>query len=222
MRDPSGIAEPVTSSVSECRPSGSGSILIAVTWAYARCALLMLPCLSCAYPRGPWRSRAVAGPSLGPWALPQPRSRGPSARHRTRVRPAVADGQHQDLLFTSWRKAAGRGARALLAAAVAVHLRPRRPAPLLHSWLQGVGAALAAPVRAVQIGSSWTKVLGCRHNLRASRGAADRWRSPLTAGIAVTVNASRGNGGTLRLTSRRYRVDGSKAISKTFPRKRLP
>jgi hypothetical protein len=32
--------EPRTSSVSGCRCSGSGSILAAMTWAYARCALL--------------------------------------------------------------------------------------------------------------------------------------------------------------------------------------
>jgi hypothetical protein len=62
-----GAPSPVNSSVSGCRCSGSGTGLTALTWAYARCALLGLPYMSCVYPCGPWRSRAVVGPSLGPW-----------------------------------------------------------------------------------------------------------------------------------------------------------
>jgi hypothetical protein len=38
--------EPVTSSVSECRFSGSGRGFAAVTWAYASCARVGLPCMS--------------------------------------------------------------------------------------------------------------------------------------------------------------------------------
>ncbi len=56
--------EPQTSSVSGCRRSRPSSSLAAVTWANACCALFGLPSVSCAYPRGPQRSRDVVGPSL--------------------------------------------------------------------------------------------------------------------------------------------------------------
>ncbi len=62
---------PKTSSASECRFSGSGSGFAAVTWVYASCACVGLPCMSRVYPRGSWRSRAVVGPSLGSWTLPR-------------------------------------------------------------------------------------------------------------------------------------------------------
>ena len=52
--------------MSECRCPGSNSGLAAVTWAYARaCSSGYLP-VSCTYPRGHQRSRAVVGPSLVP------------------------------------------------------------------------------------------------------------------------------------------------------------
>jgi hypothetical protein len=57
--------EPVTSSVSECRPSSLSSEIGVVTWAYPRRALFGLPSVSCAYLYDPQRSRAVVGPSLG-------------------------------------------------------------------------------------------------------------------------------------------------------------
>jgi hypothetical protein len=41
--------EPVTSSVSECRPSSLSSGIGAVTWAYAHHVLFALPSVSCAY-----------------------------------------------------------------------------------------------------------------------------------------------------------------------------
>jgi hypothetical protein len=43
--------EPVTSSVSGCRHSALDSGLAAVTWAYASCALLRLPCNVLRLPR---------------------------------------------------------------------------------------------------------------------------------------------------------------------------
>jgi len=91
-----GIAVPTIASVSGCRRSGSGIGFGAVTWAYASCALLGLPCMSCIYPRGPWRSRAVVGLALGPWILLRLHSCGPSA-YRTRVRAtAAADGRYSE------------------------------------------------------------------------------------------------------------------------------
>jgi hypothetical protein len=54
-----------TASLSGCRRSGSDSSITAVSWAYAltqRCSYLGM---SCAYTRGPLRSRAVVGPTLG-------------------------------------------------------------------------------------------------------------------------------------------------------------
>jgi hypothetical protein len=51
----------------------------------------------CIYLRGPWRSRAVVGLSLGPWILPRLHSRGPGAYRRTRVRAtAAADGRYSE------------------------------------------------------------------------------------------------------------------------------
>jgi hypothetical protein len=61
---PSGIAEPVTSSVSECRLSKSASILALVTWACARCALVGDLPVSYIYTGDPRRSRAAVGSSL--------------------------------------------------------------------------------------------------------------------------------------------------------------
>ena len=54
-----------SATVSGCRLSGSGSILAAVTWAYACCAFLGCLAVSCIYTCCPWRSRAVVGPALG-------------------------------------------------------------------------------------------------------------------------------------------------------------
>jgi hypothetical protein len=80
---------PPTSTVSECRPSGPGSILAVVTWAYARYVLLGHLEVSCIYTCGPRRSRAVVGPSLGPWT-PRLRGLGPGAHRRISVQATAA------------------------------------------------------------------------------------------------------------------------------------
>jgi hypothetical protein len=60
--------EPGTSSLSGCRRSGSDNGFTVVSWAYGRTARFSCLAVSCAYTRGPWRSRAVVGPALGPGA----------------------------------------------------------------------------------------------------------------------------------------------------------
>ena len=44
------------------------AIFAVVSWAYGRTARFSYLAVSCAYTRGPWRSRAVVGPALGPGA----------------------------------------------------------------------------------------------------------------------------------------------------------
>jgi hypothetical protein len=58
--------EPRTSSLSGCRRFGSDSSFAALSWAYATNVRFSYLAMSCAYARGPRRSRAVVGPSLGP------------------------------------------------------------------------------------------------------------------------------------------------------------
>jgi hypothetical protein len=60
------------------------------------------------------------------------------------------------LSFTSWRSGAGWAALALLAAAVAVHLRPLPSGVLAALLAVRHCAALAARIGAVRTGSSWT------------------------------------------------------------------
>jgi hypothetical protein len=58
--------EPGTSSLSGCRRSGSDNSLASVSWAYVRIARFSYLAMSCACTRGPRRSRATVGPTLGP------------------------------------------------------------------------------------------------------------------------------------------------------------
>ena len=68
MRKHLAALKPWTSSLSGCRRSGSDNGFTVVSWAYGCTARVSCLAVSCAYTRGPWRSRAVVGPALGPGA----------------------------------------------------------------------------------------------------------------------------------------------------------
>ncbi len=65
--------EPGTSSLSEWRHSGPGTVLAAVNWAYAAGCFSCYVVVSCVYPHGPQRPRAAVGPSLGLRNMPRDR-----------------------------------------------------------------------------------------------------------------------------------------------------
>jgi hypothetical protein len=73
-----GRLEPAAASLSGCRRSGLDSGCTVVSWAYVRSARFSYLVVSCAYTRGPRRSRANVGPTLGPgtqlWGAGFPRA----------------------------------------------------------------------------------------------------------------------------------------------------